>query len=56
MSVIHESPFSVHLVAKKTKVPQTSSGQDYARMSSGFAVPVMCAREQLRGVVSRRYH
>ena len=31
-------------------------GQDYARISSDFAVPVTSAKEQSRGVVSRRYH
>ena len=58
MSVNHESAFSGHLGAKKTEVRilPTSFGQDYARTSSGFVIPVMCAREPSRGVVSRRYH
>ena len=43
MSVNHESEFSGHLGAK------TGLHQD-------SAVPVMCAKEQLRRVMSRKYH
>ena len=57
MSVNHDSAFSGHPRAKKTEVKcsRTSSGQDYARTSLGFAFIiafyVLCAREQSRGVV-----
>ena len=47
-----------HLGAKKTEVRilQTSFDQDCTRASLGAAIPVMCAKEQSRKVVSRRYH
>ena len=58
MSVNHKSGFSGHLGAKKTEVRilRTSFGQDYTRTSLDSAVPVMCAKEQLRWVMSRKYH
>ena len=58
MSVNHESAFSGHLGQRrqKSEYSRTSFGQDYARTSSDFVAPVMCAREPSSGVVSRRYH
>ena len=58
MFVNHESAFSGHLGAKKTEVRilRTSLGQGYARTSLDSAVPVMCAKEQSRRVLSTKYH
>ena len=50
-SVNHGSSFSGHLEATKTEF----RGQNYARTSLDSAIPVMCAKEQLRRVMSRKY-
>ena len=58
MSVNHESAFSGHLGAKKTEVRILPNffGQDYGRASLDSATGVICAKEQTRRVLSRRYH
>ena len=58
MSVNHESEFSGHLGAKKTEVRLLPNffGQKYARTSLDSAIPVMCAKEELRRVRSGKYH
>ena len=57
MSVNHESAFSRNQGQRRQKLEysQTSFGQDWAR-TSGFAGPAMCANDQSRGVMLRRYH
>ena len=35
---------------------RTLQSDDYARTSLDSAVPVMCAKEQLRRAMSRKYH
>ena len=58
MSVNHKLAFSSHLGIKKTEVRILLNffwpglRQDVIK----YAVPVICAKEQSRGVVSRRYH
>ena len=58
MSMKPESVLNGHQGAKKTEVRIFPNlfGQAYARTSSSFAIPAICARELSRGLVSRRYH
>ena len=55
MSVNHESVFSAHLRAKKTecRILPNFFCPDYARTSLDSAIPVMCAKEKSRRVISR---
>ena len=57
ISVNHESAFSGHLGAKKTEVrilTELILARIMPRLQS--AVPVICAKEQSRRVLSRKYH
>ena len=58
MSLNHKSAFSGHPGATKTEVRILPNffDQNYANMSLGSAVTVMCAKEQSRRVMSTRYH
>ena len=41
---------------ERIALPEASFGHEYARTSLDFAVPAMCAKEESRGVVTKKYH